>query len=376
VPRLLLAVLAAALAVPAATAATSPTLPAPAQVTADRATFLRLAEQGMVQTRSKWWNAQAGWYKGNSSGDPPVASLWSSYPLIAATAAVAIAHPTDANKQAVDTIAKRAEAFWDPTLANGSGGVSWLFGLRNTGNAYFDDTGWWGLAYLDAYRATGNKRWLWDAGRALGFIDRFGWDRAGGGGTWWNVAHEHKTSEPLAAAALIAATLYRIQHKPYYLEIAKRYIGWANANTLNKQQGSLYGRSDTDRTIMDYVEGMMIAAHAELCDGTKVQAYCTKARQLATASLNEFPTDAAWAPETDVVYLRWLLRLYEQDKDPRWYALVYRNAKRAQANARDPQGFWSLHWDGGYGLPGALYTQAATLELFAWAAAEKPPAAA
>ena len=52
---------------------------------------------------------------------------------------------------------------------------------------------------------------------------------------------------------------------------------------------------------------------------------------------------------------------------------VYRNAKRAQANARDPQGYWSLHWDGGYGLPGALYTQAANLELFAWAAAVPAP---
>jgi uncharacterized protein YyaL (SSP411 family) len=374
VRRLLLAAAVAALAVPAADAATPPPLPARTQVAADRATFLKLAEQGTLQTRTQWWNAKAGWYKGNLSGDPPVASLWSSYPLIAATAAVAIARPTQANKQAVDAIAKRAEAFWDPTLANNAGGVSWLFGLRNTGNAYFDDTGWWGLAYLDAYRATGNKRWLWDAGRALGFIDRFGWDRAGGGGTWWNVAHEHKTSEPLAAATLIAATLYRIQHKKYYLDIAKRYIAWANAKTVNKQQGGLYGRSDTDKTIMDYVEGMMIAAHVELCEGTKVQSYCAKARQLAQASLNEFPVDAAWAPETDVVYLRWLLRLYEHDRDPRWYALVYRNAKRAQANAQDPRGYWSLHWDGGYGLPGALYTQAATLELFAWAAVVPAPA--
>ena len=174
VRRLLLAaVLAASLAVPAANAATPPPLPSHAQVAADRATFLKLAVQGMLQTRTQWWNPQAGWYKGNINGDPPVASLWSSYPLMAATAAVAIALPTKANKQAVDTIAKRAEGFWDPTLGD-SGGVSWLFGLRNTGNAYFDDTGWWGVAYLDAYRATGNKRWLFDASRALGFIDQFG----------------------------------------------------------------------------------------------------------------------------------------------------------------------------------------------------------
>ena len=98
----------------------------------------------------------------------------------------------------VEDFARRAEAYWDPTIENGAGGVSWLYGLRDTGNAYFDDTGWWGVAYLDAYRATNNKRWLWDAARALGFIDRFGWDKANGG-VWWNVAHDHKTSEPLVA---------------------------------------------------------------------------------------------------------------------------------------------------------------------------------
>jgi hypothetical protein len=49
------------------------------------------------------------------------------------------------------------------------------------------------------------------------------------------------------------------------------------------------------------------------------------------------------------------------------------NAKRAAANARDPQGFWSLRWDGTWTMPATLYTQAATLELFAWIAATPPP---
>ena len=365
---LVLAALTLGLAAPAAGAAT---LPPRAQLTADRKTLIQLAEQGMEQTRANWWNAKAGWYDGTRGDDSLLATLWHSYPLVAATAAVAIAHPTAANKQQVETLAKLAENFWDPTVGNGTGGVSWKWRLRDTGNAYFDDTGWWGLAYLDAYRATKNKRWLWDASRALGFIDRYGWD-SGNGGVWWNVAREKKTSEPLAAGALIAATLYRVQHKRYFLDIAKRYIAWADAHTVNNRQGGLYGRSDVDGTVMDYVEGMMIGAHVELCDGTRVKSWCTKARKLATASLAQFPLDANWAPETDVVYLRWLLRLYEKDGDPRWYAVVYRNAKRAAANARDPQGFWSLHWDGTYGS-GALYTQAATLELFAWTAAVKPP---
>jgi hypothetical protein len=344
-------------------------LPPHATLVADRAAFGTLAEQGLAQTNAGWWNAKAGWYAGRSNLDPPVASLWSSYPLLELVAAVAIANPTAANKQAVGTTFKRAEAFWDPTL-EGTGGVSWLWGLRNTGNGFFDDAGWWGVSYLDAYRATGTKRWLWDAGRALTYIDRYGWDKAAGG-MWWDGGHDHKTSEPLAAATLIAATLYRIQHRPYYLALAKKYIAWADGKTLAR--GGLYGRNATDGTVMDYVEGMMIAAHVELCRATKQKSWCSRAEELAHASLDAFPLLADWAPETDVVYLRWLLDLYAQDRDPSWYAVVYANAKRAAANARDDHGLWSLRWDGSWTQPALLYTQAATVELFGWLAATPPP---
>jgi hypothetical protein len=372
-----LALILGGLSVPAARAADPPALPSLPQLRADRAAFVGLANQGLAAVNRVWFSPQLRWYKSTpgATGPTPLPSLWYAFPLFEALAARAIADPTEANKQAVDTFAQQAENFWDPTIANGAGGYSWYYGLRGTGNAYFDDNGWWGIAYLDAYRATRNPRWLSDAARALTFIDRFGWDRAGGGGVWWDLLHRHKTSEPLAAGALIAATLYGIQRKPAYLEIARRYIDWADAHTRNPQQRGLYGRSATDGTVMDYVEGMMISAHVELCDATGVKSYCKKAEQIADASLAEFPILADWAPETDVVYLRGLLELYATDRDPRWYAVVYANGLAARAHAGDGKndGLWPLRWDGGYTLPGAIYTQAATVELFAWLGTVAPP---
>src|SRR6266516_185243 len=357
---------------PAAHAADPPALPPRGQLVADRANFLRLAEQGLKQTRQLWWNAQLGWYNDrlNDVDRLPLATLWSAYPLFEATNAVAIAHPTASNKAAVNFFAGKAEKYWDQNIKP-FGGFSYYYTARGGWNSYFDDNGWWGLAFLDAYRATGNKRWLWDAGRALKVIDGVGWDRRSGG-VWWDTDHHHKTSEPLAAGALIAAILYRHEHKSYYLKTAKRYLAWANAKTWNRKVG-LYGRNATDGTVMDYVEGMFLAAHSELCAATGVRSYCTQARALANASLNQFPIDASWAPETDVVYLRWLIDLYERDKNPRWYALVYRNARLAVANARDEQGFWSKRWDGDWTKPGMLRTQAGTLALLGWIAAAKTP---
>ena len=344
-------------------------LPSHATLVSDRAHFMQLAEQGLVQTQRDWWDAKYGWYSGRPTDDPPVASLWTSYPLLELVAAIAIADPTQQNKDAVTTTFTQAENFWDPTI-EGTGGVTWLWGLRDTGNAYFDDAGWWAVAYLDAYRATMNVRWLWDAQRALSYIDEYAWDPVNGG-TWWDSDHDHKTSEPLAAAALVSASLYEILGEPYFLNLAEEYIGWADKYTL---VNGLYGRNATDRTVMDYVEGMMIAAHVELCKATGDQSWCKQAESIAQASIDTFPTIEPWTPEPDAIYMQSMLELYDEDGNPTWYALAYANATSAEVNAVDADGFWSHDWRGYRLDPGQLFTQAATLELFAWMAATSPPA--
>jgi uncharacterized protein YyaL (SSP411 family) len=347
-------------------------LPSHATLVTNQAQYQGFAEQGLVQMQKDWWNPKKGWYDNRFPDDGQMASVWSSYPMMELIAATAIADPTAANKALVNSTFAAGEKYWDPTI-EGTGGISWEWNVSPSGNAYFDDAGWWGIAYLDAYRATGNNRWLWDAGRVLAYIDRYGWDPVNGG-TWWDTAKEYKTSEPLAAATLIAATLYRIQHKKYYLQLATKYLTWADAKTRNPQAGDLYGRSATDGTVMDYVEGMMIDAHVQLCVATKQQSYCQQAETLAEASLQFFPQLHPWTPEPDTIYLKGMLDLYEVDKNPTWYALAYENAEAAKDDARDDTGWWSKDWWGDWADPGVLFTPAATLELFAWMAAAPLPA--
>ena len=356
----------------AATAADVPALPKRAALVTQQSAFAKLAESGLAQTRKAFALPKVGWYGTLASADSQTATTWYVFPFLELAAAVAIAHPTAANKAFVNSAFMLAENYWDPTLGL-TGGVSWSYKLRNTGNAYFDDAGWWGVAYLDAYRATKKARWLWDAGRALGWIDAYGWDRTGGG-TWWDTSHRHKTSEPLAAGALIAATLYNETHRKYYFDIARRYIAYADAYTRNPAQSNLYGRSDTDGTVMDYVEGMFISADVQLCQATKQKSWCAKAESVAAGSLKEFPVLGSWSPETDVVYERALLDLYNRDGNPRWYAVAYANGVAAQKNAKGTNGYWDLHWDGSWMTPKTIYAQSATLELFAWLGVANPPA--
>ena len=115
---------------------------------------------------------------------------------------------------------------------------------------------------------------------------------------------------------------------------------------------------------MDYVEGMMIDAHVQLCLATKQQSYCDQAESIAQASLNVFPELHPWMPEPDTIYLKGMLDLYAVDGNPTWYALAYANAhdrEAERARRRRPLD------EGLVGRLGATrassYAPAATLEL-------------
>src|ERR671936_775337 len=113
---------------------------------------------------------------------------------------------------------------------------------------------------------------------------------------------------------------------------------------------------------------MMVGAQVTLCRATRDRTWCRRAQQLAEAATVAFPPDYHWAPETDVIYLRWLLDLYAYVHDGRWYALVDAKAQQALANAADSAGLFTKRWDGGYASPGRLLTAAGTVSLFAWVA--------
>jgi uncharacterized protein YyaL (SSP411 family) len=346
-----------------------------AQAGKGSANYLSEAQQGLALIQSHWWNAKAGWYNDTFNAQPPsmpLARLWSAYPLFETLDAVAVAQPTPANKAALATFAdKAAKLYWNPDQKP-VGGYGYYPGMRGqAANVYFDDSAWWGLSFIDAYQSTHYTRYLNYAGRALRFIVASGWDSQQGGGIWWDTFHHHKTIEPLAAAVLIGTRLYEIDHRDTWaLGWATKLLTWANAHSWNKKVG-LYQRNATDSTVMDYVQGLMATANLELCKTLKKQSYCTKARQIANASFAAFPQDLNWAPQFDVVYLRWMLEYYRESGDARFYNLAVHNAQRALASINE-SGYYLNKWDG-TPLADGLEEQAASLELFAWIAAVPAP---
>lgn len=316
-----------------------------------------------------WWDSRRDWYRERLHG-ARLASLWGVVHLFGATSALAIADPTAARRAAVRTFAHRMERYWNPDLKP-AGGYVWYPGGRGTrALAFFDDNGWLGIAYYDAYRATGDRRYLRSASHALAFIDRAGWDRRHGG-IWWDTRHSFHAGESLGTGTLLAASLYKATHDRRYLAIANRYIRWADADFRGSD--GLYDRNERDDTPMAYVQGPMAEAFALLCRTARRHGYCDEAEELADRTAARFPM-LTMGPQYDAMYVRSLLQLYRLDRDPRRYDAAVREVSRAMANARLSNGLYLLTWDGrltaSIGTPARmLQTHAATTSAVAWMAA-------
>jgi hypothetical protein len=333
-----------------------------------RQTYLQIAEAGVTRLKRLWWNPRLGWYDSRlHDGERyPLATIWDSTPLFEALDAIDIAAPSAAHRAAVEAFAKGAERYWDATLKPDPGFAPYP-GDRGDTLTWFDDNGWWGLAFLDAYRATGVSRYLREAQRAFAFIAKAGWN-ANGGGLWWNTAHPYIAGEPLAAGSLLGALLLKLTGRQYYRSEVLKFLDWAETDFLTELH--LYKRTESDPTPTPYIEGTLVEAHQVLCE-IGVSDACERAAQLANASAERFSNRLNMGPQFDTIYLHWMLVYGTQSGENRWQGLAEEMAGDAQEHALGAQGLYLRAWDGTpitehQALPNMLQTDAATLELFAW----------
>jgi Glycosyl hydrolase family 76 len=341
--------------------------------------YLTLAEGGARQALSRWRDSSRGWYDARL-GDRaryPLATIWDIVPLFETLDAIAIAEPNAANRATVARFAAGAERYLNHGLRPLPGYSPYPGDREPSTQTWFDDNGWWGLAFMNAFRATGNRRYLADAMRALRYIAAAGWDPVAGG-IWWNTTHPYKAGEALSSATALAALLYQQTRSPFALAQALRFLQWANGAGFSSAN-RLYARSNLDPTPVDYIEGPLLYAGELLCRLGVEPAGCARAEQLKTTALARFGSVLDFAPQYDAIYVQWMLALYSLDGDPALYALAADNAALAREHARDGRGLYLRSWAGetlpaAYAAPGLLQTQAATTSVFAWLAVYAPPA--
>src|SRR3984957_158737 len=300
---------------------------APAPLSGAQQHYLALAQAGVSRAEQRWGDRRLGWYDARLDDREryPLATIWDIVPLFESLDAIAFAEPDRTNRRAVARFAAGAERYLNRVLRPLPGYSPYPGDREADTETWFDDNGWWGLAFMNAYRATGTRRWLKDAERALAYVAAAGWDPQGGG-IWWNTEHPYKAGEALAADTLLATLIYQQTHSTFALSQAEKFLLWANTLGFSSANG-LYAASNLNPTPIDYIESPLIYAQALLCEATKSQEDCERVGPLSVTALKRFGQILDFSPQYDAVYLQWMLALYSLHHNPVLYALAAVNAR-------------------------------------------------
>jgi Glycosyl hydrolase family 76 len=365
-------------AVPGAALGVTPAAAPAVPLSAAQQRYLALARAGVARAERRWRDPRRGWYDARLRDREryPLATIWDIVPLFQSVDAIAIADPTAATRAAVAHFAAGAERYLNRGLRPLPGYSPYPGDREADTETWFDDNGWWGLAFINAYRATGSHRYLADAERALRDIAAAGWD-AQSGGIWWNTAHPYKAGAALASDTLLATLIYEQTKSSFALGQAHKFLAWGNTEGFSGGD-QLYAGSSINPTPSDYIEAPLIYAQQLLCRSTGTPGECTRAQALEATALNRFGYLLDFSPQYDAIYLQWMLAVYGLDGDRTLYALAADNARNAHARAVNSEGLYLLSWNGQTlpqrdALPGMLQTQAATTSVFAWLAVYPPP---
>lgn len=117
-----------------------------------------MVEQGFGQATSRWGNRRQHWYNAllHDRKPYPLATIWDVVPLFETADETALASPTSQSVNRVIQFADYAESYWDrnatpaPGVRRRTPAYAPYPGSWSDAETFFDDDGWWGLAFMDA----------------------------------------------------------------------------------------------------------------------------------------------------------------------------------------------------------------------------------
>jgi len=234
-------------------------------------------------------------------------------------------------------------------------------------NEYYDDEGWWALAWIRAFDLTGEVRYL--AMAKTIFADLVtGWDDHCGGGIWWKKDRRYKNAVANELFLIVAIKLH--QRTPAdagpdsYLNWAKREWVWFKQtgmiNGQNLINDGLNQRCENNRrTTWTYNQGVVLGGLTELYRATGDTNFLQEAITLADAATVALSTNGilrelcepnrcggADVPQFKGIFVRYLADLYDVTRKPEYFNLLFQSAHSTWANNRDAAGRFGLRWTG------------------------------
>jgi len=246
-------------------------------------------------------------------------------------------------------------------------------------NSFFDDNGWWALAWVRAYELTGRKPYL-EASQRIFDNMTTGWDETCGGGLWWNQDRTYKNAIPNQLFLATAARLHRLSPGAgsKYLDWALREWDWFSASDMIGPRGLVNDGLTADcinnaRPTYTYNQGVLLGGLGDLYEITGDGAYLRQGERVADAVLSELTTaGSAGQPgiliepgEPEMagrrgdcsqfkgVFARYLCHFYQRSARPAYRDFILRNARSVWENSRNARNQFGVCWSGPFDVADA-----------------------
>lgn len=248
---------------------------------------------------------------------------------------------------------------------------------KNFLNEFYDDEGWWALAWVDAYELTNDKKYL-DQAETI-FLDMTtGWSELYGGGMHWKKDDRYKNSITNNLFTLLSLRLHR--HLPETRVEGESYLQWGLKNWKWYEQSGMINR---DTSMIEdglrrndgrpnrnqhwtYNQGVAIAVLVELAqlkEETKGELqdslsedHLALAMNIADATISRLsrngilrernePNCGADGEQFKGIFMRHLYTLYEATKQEKYRDFIVTNAVSIRDNRQEGSGAFGVTWN-------------------------------
>lgn len=262
-----------------------------------------------------------------------------------------------------------------------SGSNEWKADIENTFtaneskgflNTYYDDEGWWALAWIDAYDWTGDGRYLSMAESIFADMTN-GWDGTCNGGIWWSKKRTYKNAIANELFLSVAAHLANRAAPPQqasYLSWAMREWAWfQGSGMINAEHlindGLTAGCQNNQRTTWTYNQGVILGGLAELSLQAQDSSIPESAGAIAAAAMAGLtdeggilhdtcePNCGADGVQFKGIFTRNLAELAHKFPQPEYGRFLARNAESIWTHARGPDYQFGQVWSGPFGVTNA-----------------------
>jgi predicted alpha-1,6-mannanase (GH76 family) len=269
-----------------------------------------------------------------------------------------------------------------------AGVIANTFNLNATNkflNDYYDDEGWWALAWIRGYDLTGNPRYL-EMAKAIFAEMTGGWTSDCGGGMQWRKSHRYKNAIPNELFLLLAVQLH--QRTPSdsgqdsYMDWALREWTWfRSSGMINPENlvndGLTRDCQNTGRTTWTYNQGVILGGLAEMYEATGDREYLRQATAIADAAIATLASPdgilrepcepgncgGGDVPQFKGIFIRYLASLYRITRQPAYYEFLARNAHSIWTHDRNAADQLGLVWRGPFDSPDAARQSSALTAL-------------